>query len=105
MRLCCQCGVPDHEIPQPYGAESVHLVVPEVKYLSRAEDFSKQKHGSKGWAPKMFQGRSAITRMICVNCINANRLRDRVWAGLKADALKMEKPKNPDGDFYAVLCN
>lgn len=85
----------------------MHLVVPEVKYLSRAEDFSSQRHGKKGWAlrPHGFQGRQAMQRMICVNCLNENRLRDRVWAGLKADAMKMEKPKNPDSDFYAVLCN
>lgn len=103
MRNCAQCKAEDHEIVQP-GAESVHFVVPEIRYLGRNEEF-QPRFAKKGWAPKVFQGRSAMVRMMCVHCLNENRLRDRIWAGLKADALRLEKPKNPDNDFYAVLCS
>lgn len=103
MRACTQCKTEDHEILQA-GGESVHFVVPEVRYLGRSEDFSPMRHGKKGWTPKVFQGRPAMVRMMCVNCINENRLRDKVWGQLKTEALKLEKPKNPDTDFYSLLC-
>lgn len=82
----------------------MHFVVPEIRYLGRSEDFSPKRHGVRGWTSKVFQGRPAMVRMMCVNCLNENRLRDRVWAGLRADAMRLEKPKNPDNDFYSVLC-
>ena len=101
MRTCCQCKAPDHEIVRP-GQDSVHFVVPEIRYLSRGETF-KPVNRLKGWTPKTFQGRPAMVRMICVHCLNQNDIRDRVWGQLRSDALKLEKPKNPDGDYYALL--
>jgi hypothetical protein len=104
VRTCAQCKVEDHEILQA-GGESTHFVVPEIKYLGRAEDFSPLRQGRKGWTPKVFQGRPGMVRMLCVNCLNENRVRDKVWNELRQDALKLEKTKSPDNDFYAVLCN
>ena len=100
-RNCCQCGAADREIVRP-GIDSVHFVVPEIRYLSRGEEF-QPKYRAKGWAPKVFQGRQAMWRNICVNCLNENEVRDRVWSQLKADAAKLEKAPNQDAEFYQQL--
>ena len=109
MRVCVQCKTEDREIVIPNEGpvrdeDRVHFVKPEIRYLGRAEDFSPQRHGKRGWIYKVFQGRPAMYRNLCVDCINANQQRDKVWAELKRDALRLEKPKNPDSDFYSLLC-
>jgi hypothetical protein len=102
LRNCTQCGAPDHEIKQ-LEADSVHFVVPEIRYLSRNEEFQPRMR-LKGWVPKVFQGRPAMFRYMCRHCLNDNEVRDRVWAQLKKAAKQLEKKSDKDMDFYAVLC-
>lgn len=102
-RVCSQCKAADREIVRP-EQESVHLVVPEIRYFRGSEDITPRLR-AQGWIPKMFQGRRAIYRFMCVNCLNENEVRDRVWDQLRDNAKKLEKPEtNPDGEFYGILC-
>jgi hypothetical protein len=102
-RICSQCKAPDREILQGQY-ESVHLVRPEIRYFRTGEDITAPLR-AQGWIPKSFQGRRSIYRMMCVNCLNENEVRDGVWRQLKENAKKLEKPEdNADAEFYAVLC-
>lgn len=103
MRRCVQCGAPDREIPLP-GEQSEHYVKPEIRYLDRGEDKWNERLRKKGWAPRTFQGRNAMERMICVDCMNENEFRDRVWSSLKRDARDKEQQPDEDAEFYRVLC-
>lgn len=102
MRKCCQCGRDDHEIPTPDGVQ--HFVVPEIRYIKDIEELTPRlmRLGWRGRAA--FQGREAIERMICVECLNANDLRDRVWGQMREDARRLEKKSTSDEEYYAVLC-
>lgn len=109
MRKCSQCGAPDHEVPvagivdrdDPSSVE--HFVRPEIRYLGPRVAFS-EKHKRQGWTQRSFQGRPALIRFMCVDCLNANDVRDRVWGQLRSDARKLEKPQNADAEFYELLC-
>lgn len=83
--------------------DSLHFVVPEIRYLGPSEDFHPRMK-AKGWEPRSFQGRPAIERKICRNCLNDNRLRDDIWGELKQNAKRLEKPKDETADYYRVLC-
>ena len=101
MRTCCQCGAADYEIVRK-GLDSVHSVVPQVRYLETGEEFQPRCR-LKGWAPKVVQGRQAMYRMICVHCLNENEVRDRVWRQLKQDASKLERNPSSDAVYYEAL--
>lgn len=107
MRNCSQCGAPDQihvlNSREPEDPSSVeHFVRPEIRYLKPTEAFS-EKHKRQGWTQRNFQGRPALIRYTCVDCMNANDVRDRVWGQLRSDAQKLEKGSNEWADYYQTL--
>ncbi len=98
MRVCSQCGAQDRDL----GAGE-HLVVPEIRYLKSAEDFTPSRRGgTRGWSERVFQGRPAMERMICRPCLVEAETRDHVWAGMKKEARALEK--ETEENWYALLC-
>jgi hypothetical protein len=102
MRQCAQCKTPDREIKRE-GEASEHFVVPEIRYLSGKLKWD-EKFRKQGWVPRAFQGRDAMERMTCRNCLVSNALRDRVWGDMRTQANRMEKPADENAEYYRNLC-
>src|SRR5690348_15950543 len=108
MRTCSQCGAADREIAIP-GTDkadpnaSFHFVRPEIRYLRPSEAFTA-KLKRQGWTERAFQGRPTLVRMMCMDCLNANDLRDKVWGELREEARRLERTTNEAAEYYQMLC-
>lgn len=58
----------------------------------------------RGWREIMFQGRKAIERYICMDCLNHNYIADAIHAEYQQTARRLEKPASSEQNFYHVLC-
>lgn len=83
-----------------------HFVKPEILYLDRGEDASRLPRLLRaGWKQRTFQGRVAVERFTCVNCLNENALRDKVWAEMKRDARRLEQQqKTSSSNYWLNIC-
>lgn len=100
MRVCSQCRSVDREILIP-GAAAEHWVVPELRWLPAGGAMTRRE-AAAGWAQRMVQGKPAIERLTCRECLNLNAVRDGVWAAMRADARGLEQ-KTVDR-YYLSLC-
>ena len=91
-----------------------HSVKPEIRYLDTMAGFQREEDRKdpvkmmrllrKGWKQVAFQGRPAIQRLTCIDCLNANERARGVWAELKAAAETLERNASPEENFYHLLC-
>lgn len=121
-RRCRQCGVLDNPRVDVLGEGpsrevfTEHTVTLQLRYVDRAQDQPNELGIDPPHIRKMLRdgwqrvnvagtGRKAMSRMICVNCINANDLFEGVWKELKQNALALEKAQKPDEwrDYWAVM--
>ena len=104
MRVCSQCQQPDRELPG--GEEPEHFVKPEIRWVADGmSPREKRRMEAAGWTLRVFQGRNAMERMMCVDCLRTNEERDKIWEGLRRDAKKLERqPAAAFGGYYQMLC-
>lgn len=110
MKTCTQCGVVDNPIletiPSEDGSELTqrvhHFVRPEIQYLKVGEVITARQ-ARQGWIQRIFQGRPAIEREICMDCLNENYIHRQLNAEQKANALKLEQSQEAEENFYLVL--
>jgi hypothetical protein len=102
--ICALCHQPDHEI-SVVGCEPAHSIKPEIRYIDRGDDkpFAR-RYIAKGWKVVMFQGRLAVERMICVDCLNTDSLRDMVAQDMRDCQKRAQKKEGTADDFYLTLC-
>lgn len=88
-----------------------HFVRPEIQYLKPTEIGFKQTEEIplrlrlQGWVRRIFQGRPAIEREICMNCLNSNYNRRLLNNEVRAKALALEKDQSGEGNFYLLLAD
>lgn len=112
-RRCRQCGVLDNPRVDVLGegmAREVfteHTVTLQLRYMDRAQDQPNElgidpphilKMLRTGWERVKVAGtgRKAMSRWVCVNCINANDMFEGIWRELKQNALALEKAQKLD---------
>ena len=107
------CGAPDNT----FGSEeingireTVHFVKIELRYFEREDDIHNaallrrlERGGFRG--PIVVNGRKAMQRMACVDCLNIRERSRKVWGELKAQALKLERNQGAEENYYALLCD
>ena len=105
VRKCAQCGALDRVHGETPEGEPEHWVKPELRYLKSQSEFTPRLAGL-GWKWRMFNGRPAIERLSCIDCLNQNALRDWVWSELKESARRLEQTEDKAalGGFYVDLC-
>ena len=103
MRVCASCGVPDRSIGG--GDEPEHWVKPEIRYIHSREAFSKRDE-AKGWQYRVFQGRPALERMQCVECLRRNAERDQLWKEMRDRAKELETGSSETQEqvYFKALC-
>lgn len=99
MRNCVSCGAADRSVETSSGTE--HWVKPEVKWIKKPEDVTPQLV-AKGWAYKFFQGRHAMVRMACVDCLRKSA---EVESQLKQyRKLAAAAERKDEENYYMALC-
>jgi len=81
-----------------------HFVRPEIQYLKPGENITLRQT-RQGWIQRIFQGRQAIERDLCTNCLNTNYIRRQLNAEQRKKALALEKDQSGDGNFYLLLAD
>lgn len=108
MKTCSQCGNQDRPFVQNKadgtGTEIAHFVVPEIQYLKDNGEITLRQI-KIGWKQRVFQGRTAIERDICMDCLNSNYIRRQLNAEQRSKALALEKDQNGDSNFYLLLAD
>lgn len=102
MRVCATCGAPDRLVGD---GDSEHWVKPEIRYIADAASVTARDR-SRGWNYRLFQGRPALERMQCVECLRRNAERDGFWTELRGKALELES-SNDGGmaSYFKALCD
>ena len=105
MRICTQCGAPDRETPSG-ETEPEHWVKPEIRWVPKGQtEGTRRRLERAGWAFRLFQGREAMERLTCVDCLRRNTDRDAVWEGMRREARRLEKgPEAAFDGYYQMLC-
>lgn len=87
------------------GGDFEHWVKPEIRYVADAASVTPRDR-ARGWSYRVFQGRAALERMQCVECLRRNAERDAFWSELRGRAREMESVN--DGGmsaYFKVLCD
>lgn len=112
LRLCSQCGVLDHIIGQEEQdgrLRDLHFVKKELRFFERAEDVNdaavmrRLRRGKFIGPVIVVNGRKAMERLTCMDCLNQNERGRVIWGELRAQALKLERNQNEDENFYLLL--
>lgn len=86
-------------------AEITHFVRPEIRFLKPGETLTARDRRF-GWQERaIFQGRRAIEREICMNCINANYIRRQLNSEQQKKARALEQSQNGEQNFYLLLAD
>jgi hypothetical protein len=107
---CCQCGALDvprlEAAPDPTAPPIVtHHVQIEIQWLKQSRPL-QPREVKAGWRVKgIFQGRFAIERDICMDCLNSNYIRRQLNAEHRKKALALEQDKSAETNFYFALCD
>lgn len=110
MKHCAQCGAIDNPVMDtvnlnPEGEPTVsHFVRPEIQYLKAGEQITIRQL-KQGWFSRIFQGRPAIERDICMNCLNSNYIRRQLNDEYHRKALALEKDQSGESNFYLMLAD
>jgi hypothetical protein len=96
----CKCQKPEHE-PDCDAIE--HYVKPEIKFIQWAEhEFQKQlRLIAKGWKFRQYQGRNAMYRYTCIDCLRAQAEIDRMAADHKRLGKRAEQ--DDEMSYYDIL--
>lgn len=102
--ICQQCRQLDRPV-SIVGAEPEHFVKPEIRFIDRGDDKPlARRYVMQGWKVVMCQGRLAVERMICVDCLNSNALRDSVADDMRECQQRAQKQDAPPDNFYLTMC-
>ena len=107
MKTCCLCGAEDNPMVDSTDtwAEITHFVRPEIRFLKPGETLTARDRRF-GWQERaIFQGRRAIEREICMNCINANYIRRQLNSEQQKKARALEQSQNGEQNFYLLLAD
>lgn len=102
MDHCQQCGRIDNPIVDPYTLAATHFVRPEIQYLREGQEITLREK-KMGWIQRIFQGRQAIERWICIDCLNANYIQRQLKAEYTRKAKALEADQSAEGNFYLLL--
>ena len=113
MKTCTQCGAEDRRAPTVdfyedangivHGEEG-HYVQPEIRYLKEGENLTAREK-RQGWHQRIFQGRPAIERDTCIDCLNSNYIRKQLNGEQQAKAKALEIKQTGEGNFYLLLAD
>jgi hypothetical protein len=81
-----------------------HFVRPDIEYLKPNQNVTPRQI-KQGWIQRIFQGRQAIERALCIDCLNANYIRAQLNAEQRAKAKKQEEMQGAEENFYLSLCD
>ena len=82
-----------------------HFVKPEIVPGPPGRCFQIASIASCRMETANFSGRVAVERFTCVNCLNENALRDKVWAEMKRDARRLEQQqKTSSSNYWLNIC-
>lgn len=105
-RKCCACGKEDvvHILQGQYDERGEplidHSVTLDLKYLKKPEEFTPRMQ-AKGWKYRIWQGRPAMERFICIPCLEGQREMQREFRSKLAN----ERRSSVHGDsYYMALC-
>jgi len=103
MRVCASCGALDRPVG-PEG-ESEHWVKPEIRYIASREAMTCRQEG-QGWQYRVFQGKPALERMQCVDCLRRNLERDQLWGEMRSRARELEADTSEGSvqAYFKALC-
>lgn len=101
-RFCASCGCEDliQTVHEEGGSRIEHKVTIELKYLKKPEECTFYMQ-SKGWKPRILQGRPAMERFICRPCITGHELMQKEFSQKRAKELRSSA--NHD-TFYSAMC-
>lgn len=113
MKCCSQCGAPDNPVVEAVGEESLitHFVRPEIQYLKPGEQGFAEgqtltlRQLARGWVRRIFQGRPAIEREICMDCLNVNYIRRQLNAEQRKKAQALERDQSGESNFFLLLAD
>jgi len=103
MRTCASCGALDRLV----GAEgeSDHWVKPEIRYVVSREAVTRRQE-AQGWQYRVFQGKPALERMQCVDCLRRNLEREQFWGEMRSLARELEADTSEGAEqaYFKALC-
>lgn len=105
-RKCITCGCEDavHRVEGQFEANGEtkleHLVTIELRYLKRPEDLTPYLK-SRGWKAFKHQGRDAMQRFICRQCMQAHREMENEFRSKKSNELRSSSSRDT---YYRALC-
>jgi hypothetical protein len=86
------------------GDDQLHFVRPEIRYLKQGEHLTLREQ-AQGWTERIFQGRPAIEREICMDCMNGNYIRRQLNAEQRRKARALEQDQQGGANFFLLLAD
>jgi hypothetical protein len=85
--------------------ESDHWVKPEIRYIASREAVTRRQE-AQGWQYRVFQGKPAMERMQCVDCLRRNLEREQLWSEIRTRARELEADTNEGAEqvYFKALC-